>query len=148
MPLIILGLLLLICILAYAIVRYINSADEDQRPVRERYPQAFSSRSHEAGTEGSSGSDNQTDSKGSSDEDIVIDASSYVEEDSLRGDIEHMLRNLAMDVKKAAREKNFDIDEIRKKFGFGPDEDEEDNTVEFPKDNIENEKKKRGIHSD
>lgn len=41
MPLIILGLLVTIGIVIYALVRYGQSDDTDTRPVRERYPFAF-----------------------------------------------------------------------------------------------------------
>ena len=41
MPLFILGLILLIGILIYSVIRYINSGDIDPRSVRERYPHAF-----------------------------------------------------------------------------------------------------------
>lgn len=49
MPLIILGLLVVIGIVLYALVRYGQSDDEDKRPVRERYPFAFpQKRKHDA----------------------------------------------------------------------------------------------------
>lgn len=41
MPLIILGLLVIVGIVIYALVRYGQSDDDDTRPVRERYPFAF-----------------------------------------------------------------------------------------------------------
>ena len=41
MPLFILGVLLLIGLLIYSIIRYINSGEVDPRTVRERYPHAF-----------------------------------------------------------------------------------------------------------
>ena len=41
MPLIILGLLVIIGIVVYALLRYESSGEEDTRPVRERYPHAF-----------------------------------------------------------------------------------------------------------
>ena len=41
MPLIILGLFVIIGIVIYALIKYENSVDEDDRPVRERYPHAF-----------------------------------------------------------------------------------------------------------
>ena len=41
MPLFILGLILLIGLLIYSVVRYINSGEVDPRSVRERYPHAF-----------------------------------------------------------------------------------------------------------
>ena len=52
MPLIILGLILLIGILAYSIVRYINSGDTDTRSVRERYPHAFPPHGSDSDTAG------------------------------------------------------------------------------------------------
>lgn len=143
MPLFILGFLLLLCLLAYSIIRYVNSDEPDDRSVRERYPDAFHKRNDADDGSG------QSDSSRRFEDDIVIDADSYVEEDSLRGDIEHKLRNLKHEVRKMAQEKEFDIDGLRKVFRFNSkEEDEDDNTVEFPKDNIENEKKKRGINSD
>ncbi len=44
MPLIILGLIVTIGIVLYALVRYENSGEEDTRPVRERYPHAFNTK--------------------------------------------------------------------------------------------------------
>ena len=41
MPLIILGLFVIVGIVIYALIKYENSVDEDDRPVRERYPHAF-----------------------------------------------------------------------------------------------------------
>lgn len=41
MPLIILGLLVIVGIVLYALVRYGQSDETDTRPVRERYPFAF-----------------------------------------------------------------------------------------------------------
>ena len=46
MPLLILGIILLIGILIYSIIRYVNSGEEDPRSVRERYPHAFPQRKH------------------------------------------------------------------------------------------------------
>lgn len=137
MPLMILGLLLLIGLLVYSIVRYLSSDDpgeRDERPVRERYPHAFHVRSSDAKEDGKSSS-----------EDEVIETESYVDEDSLRGDIDYMIRNITEQLKKRTRNIDLDLDSIRRKFGDA-DDDDGDNTVEFPKDNIENEKKKRGIH--
>ena len=61
------------------------------------------------------------------------------------------MRKAKEDIRKKAKDINIDIDAIRKGFGkydiFAEDEDD-DNTVEFPKDNIENEKRKRGINTD
>ena len=138
MPLFILGLLLLIGLLAYSIVRYINSAEADPRSVRERYPHAFPSHKDSDGNE-------------SDIEDRPVNADSYYEEDSLRGDIDYMIRNVREDIRKKAKDHNIDIDAIRKGFGkydIFAEDDDGDNTVEFPKDNIENEKRKRGIHTD
>ena len=139
MPLFILGLLLLTGILAYSIVRYISSGEEDHRPVRERYPHAFPVHKDD---------DSSADDNKDHDE-PPVDSDSYYDEDSLRGDIDYMIRNLTEDLRKKARNINLDIDSIMKKTGRSsrPDENE-DNTVEFPKDNIENEKRKRGINSD
>lgn len=41
MPLIVLGLLVVLGIIIYALVRYGQSEDKDTRPVRERYPHVF-----------------------------------------------------------------------------------------------------------
>ena len=41
MPLIVLGLMVIIGIVLYALVRYGQSEEKDTRPVRERYPFAF-----------------------------------------------------------------------------------------------------------
>ncbi len=41
MPLVLLGLILIIGIVVYAIIKYMNSGESDTRPVRERYPHAF-----------------------------------------------------------------------------------------------------------
>ena len=41
MPLIVLGLLVVIGIVIYALVRYGQSEEKDTRPVRERYPHVF-----------------------------------------------------------------------------------------------------------
>ncbi|MBR0399481.1 MAG: hypothetical protein IJH95_01500 [Mogibacterium sp.] len=41
MPLILLGLILILGIIIYSIIRYMNSEDDDPRSVRERYPHAF-----------------------------------------------------------------------------------------------------------
>jgi hypothetical protein len=136
MPLFILGLLLLIGLLAYSIVRYINSGETDDRPVRERYPHAFPVH-------------RQPGSEEHEEEPPVDDAETYVEEDSLRGDIDHMIRNIKREVKRAVKESDIDLRGFKDMFGFGSGSDDEgDNTVEFPKDNIEAEKRKRGINSD
>ena len=78
MPLFILGLLLLIGLLAYSIVRYLGSEEIDDRPVRERYPHAFPVH-REPGSEEER-------------EEPPVDSESYVDEDSLRGDIDHVIR--------------------------------------------------------
>lgn len=104
MPLIILGLLLLICLLTYSVIRYIQSGRDDIRPVRERYPEAFR-RSDKApgpdnGTDSASYGDapyNASDKAESSDdtsEEASQEFESYVESDSLAGDIEHLKREL------------------------------------------------------
>ena len=143
MPLIILGLLLLIGLLIYSIIRYMASGEEiDERPVRERYPHAFPSQHN-----------------GDNESEPPIEADSYYDEDSFRGDIDHMLRNIkydvkdrAEDLKDKAKERGIDIDRIRNDLGKnssgGKSGNKEDNTVEFPKDNIEEEKRKRNINSD
>lgn len=159
MPLLILGLLLIIGLLAYSIVRYINSGEEDTRSVRERYPHAFPMvvnpdkvrQNKESGDGDSAGPESTA---GNHEE--VYDADSYVESDSLRGDIDHMIRNLkydlkdrASDMKDKAKERGIDVDRIRDQFRRNDDSTgSENNTVEFPRDNIEAEKRKRNINSD
>lgn len=141
MPLMILGLLLLIGLLAYSIISYMNNVQVDDRPVRERYPHAFPVYPPKDDKNGESDGEK---------EEPPIDADSYYDEDSLRGDIDYMIRNLKEELRHRTENINLDLDSIRKKFG-GSDqssEEQEDNTVEFPKDNIENEKRKRGINSD
>lgn len=140
MPLLILGLLLLIGLLAYSVISYMNDVQVDDRPVRERYPHAFPVYPPKEDKDGEPDADK---------EEAPVDAESYYDEDSLRGDIDYMIRNLKEGLRQRTGNINLDFDSIRKKFG-GTEQtsDEEDNTVEFPKDNIENEKKKRGINSD
>ncbi len=41
MPLILLGLILILGIVVYSIIKYMNSGETDTRTVRERYPHAF-----------------------------------------------------------------------------------------------------------
>lgn len=135
MPLFILGLLLLICLLAYSIVRYLNSGETDDRPVRERYPHAFPVR-------------REPDSEESGHKEPPVDADSYVEEDSLRGDIDHMIRSLKQELKSRVSDTDIDLRGFRDMFGFGDKSQDDDNTVEFPRDNVEAEKRKRGINSD
>lgn len=109
MPLIILGLLLLIGLLAYTIVRYISSGEEDTRPVRERYPKAFRVFN----------GDNEEDVKVEHDEssdDEPIYAEGYVETDSFMGDIDHIVRNIKETVKDKAKEHGIDLD----KWGRDP----------------------------
>lgn len=139
MPLILLGLILLIGLLAYSIVRYLSSGETDDRPVRERYPQVFSS--------GRTDGEHNGDHDGQND--APFDADSYVEEDSLRGDIDHILRNLKNNIQQKIDNSDFDFEGIKDIFRYsGKPDEEEDNTVEFPRDNIENEKRKRGINTD
>ncbi|MBR7088392.1 MAG: hypothetical protein IKI38_03465 [Mogibacterium sp.] len=133
MPLFILGLLLLIGLLAYSIVRYLGSEEIDDRPVRERYPHAFPVH-REPGSEEER-------------EEPPVDSESYVDEDSLRGDIDHVIRNIREEIRSRVKESDIDFGGLKEMFGFGGKSDD-DNTVEFPTDNIENEKRKRGINSD
>lgn len=148
MPLMILGLLLLIGLLGYSVISYMNSVQVDDRPVRERYPHAFPARPASDESAGNNADSDAAEDK----EDPPVDAESYYEEDSFKGDLDYMIRNIKEDLKQKAESFNIDLDSIAKKFSSGrsilDDEEEEDNTVEFPKDNIENEKKKRGINSD
>ena len=157
MPLIILGLLLLIGLLAYSIVRYINSGEEDTRPVRERYPKAFRAFS------GDGESDPEV--SGEPDDDEPIHAAGYVDIDSLRGDIDHMVRNIKEAVTEKAMEHGIDLSkwgrdpldhnpfhssrkdkEQDKDNGEDADEEDGDSTIIFPTDNVEAEKTKRNIH--
>lgn len=138
MPLIILGLLLLIGLLAYSIVRYINSDEEDPRSVRERYPKAFQPKRSE-----------QTDN----DDDEPIHAEGYVDSDSLRGDIDYMIRNFKENITEAAKEHGIDLDKWgRDPYSHNPyssnknKESDDDSTIIFPTDNVEEEKNKRNIH--
>ena len=139
MPLIILGLLLLLCLLAYSIVRYLNSGEEDTRTVRERYPHAFPPKEKQENAE----------TAGADDEDEVIYAEGYVDSDSFRGDLEYMFRNIKDDVKKRAKERGIDLDQFGR--GTGNSDSDEDKkkdgkTIIFPTDNVEQEKNKRNIH--
>lgn len=141
MPLIILGLLLLIGLLAYSIIRYVNSGEEDHRSVRERYPQAFPPKKKP---------DDKEDAEEDVDENEPIYAEGYVDSDSFRGDIDYMIRNLKETVTEKAKEHGIDLD----KWGRDrPDEadsdsseDDEESTIIFPTENVEAEKNKRNIH--
>lgn len=155
MPLIILGLLLILGIIFYSLFRYMNSPDADTRTVRERYPHAFKDRAqdkHETRTsdnhEGHSGDASEHKDHNYDDPDEPVEAAGYVDEDSLRGDVDYMIRNITEKLRDKTKDINLDLDSIRRRFGHdeNDDEDEPDNTVEFPKDNIETEKRKRGIH--
>ncbi len=137
MPLIILGILVLLCILAYAIVRYLGSEEVDTRPVRERYPQAFSPRS----------GNNEKDADDSDDETIY--AKGFVDTDDLRGDIEHIVNNLKDNARAVASRMGINLDDFRRsddKEGRRSDDEEDDKTIIFPSDNVEEEKHKRNIH--
>lgn len=144
MPLMILGLLLLIGLLALSIVKYVNSAEEDTRNVRERYPHAFSVNDNPE-----SGDSDGAENSSAAHNEEPADTDSYYDEDSFRGDIDHMIRTVTEDLRKRTKDINLDLSGIRdfmRKIDTPPEK--EDNTVEFPKENIENEKRKRGIHSD
>ncbi|MBR2541112.1 MAG: hypothetical protein IKE85_09885 [Mogibacterium sp.] len=142
MPLILLGLLLIIGIVLYSIVRYMNSDEEDHRSVRERYPHAFRPRENKG-----------PDSSGE-DQDDTIHAKGYVDTDNLRGDIDYMFRNIKEDIKDKAKQHGIDLD----KFGRDPlkhnpfsenkssEDDDDDEPIIFPTDNVEAEKNKRNIH--
>ena len=137
MPLILLGLLLLLGVLGYSLMSYVNNVQSDNRPVRERYPHAFPVYPPE-----------EDEDIHTSEEEPPIDAQSYYDEDSVRGDIDYMIRNIKEDLIEKAKSMNIDLESIAERFAGSNTLDEEDNTIEFPKDNIENEKKKRGINSD
>lgn len=142
MPLIILGLLLIIGIVLYSIVRYMNSDEEDHRSVRERYPHVFRSQ------------DNNDQGSSEDDQDGPIHAKGYVDTDNLRGDIDYMLRNLKEDIKDKAKEHGIDLDKIgRDPLKHNPfsenkpaEDDDDDEPIIFPTDNVEAEKNKRNIH--
>ena len=138
MPLIILGILVLLCILAYAIVKYLGSEEVDTRPVRERYPQAFSPRGSNNGNNVAADEDDET-----------IYAKGFVDTDDLRGDIEHIVNNLKDNAKSVASRMGIDLDDFRRsddKKGKSPDDEDDDKTIIFPSDNVEEEKHKRNIH--
>ena len=118
MPLLILGLLLLIGLLIYSVIRYINSGEIDPRTVRERYPHAFPPKK--------SGSGNIfTDD----------DDESFRESDN---PLARILRNEGRDsVSRPYREAAEEEQRQR---------DNGENVIEFPTDNIEAEKIKRNIH--
>ena len=146
MPLIILGLLLLLCLLAYSIVRYLNSGEEDTRTVRERYPHAFPPKEKKEDADHADAAEASGDTD---DEDEVIYAEGYVDSDSFRGDLEYMFRNIKDDVKKRAKERGIDLDQFGR--GTGNSDSDEDKkkdgkTIIFPTDNVEQEKNKRNIH--
>ncbi|MBQ3292173.1 MAG: hypothetical protein IJH43_07340 [Mogibacterium sp.] len=144
MPLIILGLLFLIGVLAYSIVRYINSGEEeDHRSVRERYPHIFGSKENVDGPQ---------DVDGDSDE--PIHAKGFVDSDSLRGDLDYVLRNIKDAVSEKAKEHGIDLSKLGRNDHDNDDDDggddggggKEEATIIFPTDNVEAEKNKRNIH--
>lgn len=117
MPLFILGLLLLIGLLIYSVIRYINSSEVDTRTVRERYPHAFSNKKKSSGN---IFTDDDTDSS-DNDNPLV-----------------RILRNEGrQSVSRPYREA---AEEEQRKRENG------ENVIEFPTDNIEAEKIKRNIH--
>ncbi len=139
MPLFILGLLVAVCILAYAIVMYLKSGEADTRPVRERYPEAFAKRARKVMD--SFDAANQEHKDAHEDADGTINAKAKVDTDDLRGDLEHLARNF--------KENAIDlINRTIDKYANGSDEDDEDKTIIFPTDNVEEEKHKRNINSD
>ncbi len=169
MPIIILGLILLICLLIYSIVRYMNSGEEDSRPVRERYPEVFVRRyDQDDRPNKSDASSAQNNNKSKSDDDeieTITDFESYVDHDSFGGDIDHMKRNLKKNIKGFVKDHGFDVDVFMEEFAKStPDSDEsssndssvdnasntskqnESDHIVFPTDNIEEEKQKRNIH--
>lgn len=56
MPLVLLGLILILGIIIYSIIRYMNGEDGDTRSVRERYPHAFPPRGSRGDASSGSGS--------------------------------------------------------------------------------------------
>ena len=113
MPLILLGLLLLIGLLAYSIVRYLNSGEEDTRPVRERYPKAFPPRNSDA-SEGPSNNTAASNASGETTADAeeeVTNAKGRVFKDSFRGDIDYKLSELKENTEEKIEEK---LEQLRK----------------------------------
>ena len=119
MPLFILGLLLLIGLLIYSVIRYLNSGEVDPRTVRERYPHAFPNRKQGSG-------------KIFTDDE---DDTDFRENDN---PLVRILRNEGrQSVSRPYREA---AEEEQRKRENG------ENVIEFPTDNIEAEKIKRNIH--
>ena len=137
MPIILLGLLLLIGLLIYAIARYRNSDEEDQRSVRERYPEFFG------------GSVRHKNPSGDDDDSEIIEAKGYVDVDSFMGDLDHMARNIKENITEAARKRGIDLSGLGRSDDNqkSPEDDSsDDSTIIFPTDNVEEEKQKRNIH--
>ena len=143
MPLIILGLIVLILMLIYAIAVYRQNGSADARPVRERYAEAFAKRAKDVMEKtGVMNSDEEKSGEGDSgDEDEPIHARAHVDTDDLRGDLEHLARN----IKESALDL---VTRTIEKYANGSGNDDEDKTIIFPTDNVEAEKKKRNINSD
>ena len=116
MPLFILGLLLLIGLLIYSVIRYIGSGDVDPRSVRERYPHAFPPKKTSSTIFGDDDDDFRE-----NDNPIV-----RILRNEGRASVNRPFRDAAEE-------------EQRKR-------DNGENVIEFPKDNIEAEKIKRNIH--
>ena len=118
MPLFILGLLLLIGLLIYSIVRYINSGEVDPRSVRERYPHAFPPKKTGSST-------------------IFGDE----EDEEFRENDNPLVRIIRNQGRTTIfRPYQEAAEEERRKRENG------ENVIEFPKENIEAEKIKRNIH--
>lgn len=156
MPLIILGLLLLIGLLIYSIMRYINSGEEeDTRPVRERYPEVFVRRYDQDDRPNRSSGQSPQDSTAENDDapdddepETITDFESYVDSDNFAGDFDYLKRSIKSGVKGFAKERGIDIDKIADAFkGEFNDSDDDSDQVIFPTDNIEEEKRKRNINS-
>ena len=118
MPLFILGLILLIGLLIFSIIRYINSGDVDPRSVRERYPHAFPPKKQSGTIFGDMDDDGE-----------------FRENDN---PLARILRNEGRStIQRPYREA---AEEEQRKRENG------ENVIEFPTDNIEAEKIKRNIH--
>lgn len=118
MPLFILGLILLIGLLIYSVIRYIDSGEVDPRSVRERYPHAFPARKSKSGN-------------------IFGD----MDDEEFR-ESDHPLARILRNEGRASVERPYydAAEEERRKRENG------ENVIEFPKENVEAEKIKRNIH--
>jgi len=156
MPLMILGLIVLIGILIYAIARYINSDESDSRPVRVRYPHifqdAFRGDSENGRDEQNEYGRDHESAEGSDDDVVRPEVRVYT--DDIRGDLDHLADDIKDNLKRKAKQFGFDTGTITK-YGRGgkaesdqaqEDQEDDDDPIIFPTENVEEEKKKRNIH--